>query len=90
MTRSAVYTFLSSAALNTLFDQAVDDFYMSKAHSFNSHKRQRTKLHSPLYALFKKQKKLHVHLTGGYIDTSAFWDSLSKIWLMKHALRELN
>lgn len=90
MARSAVYTSSSPAVLNTLFDQAVDDFYMSKAHSFNPCKRQRTKLHPPSHALFKKQKKLCVHSAEGYIDTSAFWDSLSKIWLMKHALRELN
>ncbi|KAL9095818.1 MAG: hypothetical protein Q9165_001815 [Trypethelium subeluteriae] len=30
------------------------------------------------------------HQTRGYIDTPAFWDNLSKVWLTKYALRELD
>ena len=86
----ACYTSPSLAAFYTLLDQVVDGFYMSKAPPCNPRKRQRTELHPPSEAPLKKQRKLDNHSGGGYINTPAFWDSLSKIWLTKHALRELN
>ena len=90
MAGSPCYTSPSPAALKTLLDQAVDGFYMSKASPCNPRKRQRTELHLPSQAPLKKQRQLDNHSGGGYIDTPTFWDSLSKIWLTKHALRELN
>ncbi|KAH0563109.1 hypothetical protein GP486_002327 [Trichoglossum hirsutum] len=68
----------------------VNDFYMSKAQFSNPRKRQRTEQHPlPSPPPSKRQKELQHH-SHGYIDTPAFWDGLSKIWLTKHALRELN
>ncbi|KAI4154575.1 MAG: hypothetical protein LQ340_001584 [Diploschistes diacapsis] len=55
----------------------------------NPRKRQRTEPHLPSPPPAKRQKKLP-HRSQGYIDTPAFWDSLSKIWLTEHALREFH
>jgi hypothetical protein len=69
---------------------SVNDSYMSEARFSNPRKRQRTKQHPlPSPPPSKRQKELQHH-SHGYIDTPAFWDDLSKIWLTKHALRELN
>jgi hypothetical protein len=65
----------------------VDDSYMSEVQLSNPRKRQRTEQHPLLSPPPSKRQK---HRSVGYIDTPAFWDSLSKIWLTKHALRELN
>jgi hypothetical protein len=63
---------------------------MSKAQFPNPRKHQRTEQHPlPSSPPSKRQKKVRHH-SHGYIDTPAFWDTLSKIWLTKHALRELN
>lgn len=37
-----------------------------------------------------KRQKTYEHHSVGYIDTPAFWDSLSKVWLTKYALRDLD
>ncbi|WEW59006.1 hypothetical protein PRK78_004474 [Emydomyces testavorans] len=79
----------SSAALRTDHDSVVDGSYMLETQLSNPCKRQRTEQHLPSPPPFKRQKKLPHHAPG-YIDTPAFWDSLSKIWLTKHALREFN
>ncbi|KAH0565141.1 hypothetical protein GP486_001474 [Trichoglossum hirsutum] len=87
MERSVAYIGPSPAADG---GPIVDDFYMFEAQYFNPHKRQHTEQHPlPSPPPSKRQKKLQ-HCSLGYIDTPAFWDSLSKIWLTKHALRELN
>ena len=59
---------------------------------FNSRKRQRTEpraLH-PDETLQHQLKRPKVHPTTGSQPSSAFWDGLSKTWLTKGALRELN
>jgi hypothetical protein len=84
---SVAYIRLSPAADS---DPVVNDFYMSEAQFSNPRERQRTEQQPlPLPPPSKRQKKLQHHSLG-YIDTPAFWDSLSKVWLTKHALRELN
>jgi hypothetical protein len=68
----------------------VDGSYMSEAQLSNPCKRQHTEQHPlPSPPLSKRQKKLHHHPLR-YIEPPTFWDSLSKIWLTKHALRELD
>jgi hypothetical protein len=87
MERSVAYIRSSPAADG---DPIIDDFYMSEAQFSNPRKRQHTEqrpLPSPPSS--KRHKKLQHHSLG-YFDTPAFWDNLSKIWLTKHALRELN
>jgi hypothetical protein len=77
----------SSAALKT-YGNVVDDSYMSEAQLSNPHKRQSSEQHPlPSQPLSKRQKLYHHSI--GYIEPPAFWDSLSKIWLTKQALREL-
>jgi hypothetical protein len=67
----------------------INDSYMSEAQLSNLCKRQHTEQHPlPSPPLSKRQKKLYHSL--GYIEPPAFWDSLSKIWLTKDALRELD
>lgn len=63
-------------------DPAADSCYMPGSQVFNPRKRQPTQLD----ALQLKRQKLN---STGY-QPPAFWDSLSKIWLTKDALRELN
>lgn len=79
----------SSAILEKFHcNPAVDGFYMSKAQISTPRKRQRVEQHPlPTSPSSTRQKFQH---SVGYIETPAFWDSLSKIWLTKHALRELN
>ncbi|MCJ1394135.1 hypothetical protein MMC18_007013 [Xylographa bjoerkii] len=55
----------------------------------NSSKRRRLEQNLPSPPPSKRQKK-HPHHSPGYIDTLAFWNSLSKVWLTKHALKEFN
>lgn len=75
------------------FDNSViNDCYMLKAHLFNSHKCQCLKqcslwLNETLQSLSKKQKLSHLSESQ---SSAAFWDNLSKIWLIKHTLKELN
>ena len=57
--------------------------------NFESIKRQHVHQHPLTMPPSSKTQKLQHHSVG-YIDTPAFWDSLSKIWLTKYALRELN
>jgi hypothetical protein len=86
MERSAAYIRPSPAADG----DPVNDFYMSEAQFSNPRKRQRTEQHPlPSPPPSKRQKELQHH-SHGYIDSPAFWDNLSKIWLTKHTLRELN
>ena len=60
---------------------------MSKAQLLNPRKRQRTEQHSlPSPPSSKRQNKLSHHS----LEPPAFWDGLSKIWLTKRALRELD
>ena len=81
----------SPPALESHRDSGVDGFYMSEAQFSNSRKRQRTEQQPLPQPPSKRQKKLQQHSSGGgYIDTPAFWDNLSKFWLTKHALREFN
>ncbi|KAF2229648.1 hypothetical protein EV356DRAFT_455391 [Viridothelium virens] len=37
-----------------------------------------------------RRQKQPSHHSPGYVSTPAFWDSLSKVWLTKHALREFD
>lgn len=71
------------------YGNAVDDSYMSETQLSNPRKRPRTEQHPlPSPPLSKRQKKLHHSF--GYIEPPEFWDSLSKIWLTRRALRELD
>ena len=83
------YNRRSSAALRTHHDPVVDGSYMPETQHSNPRKRQRTEQHLPSPPPSKRQEKLPHH-SPGYIDTPAFWDSLTKIWLTKHALKEFN
>jgi hypothetical protein len=62
---------------------------MSEAQNPNPRKRQCTEQHQLPLPLLSKRQKLQ-HCSVKHIDTPAFWHSLSKIWLTKRALRELN
>ncbi|KAF2457425.1 hypothetical protein BDY21DRAFT_343813 [Lineolata rhizophorae] len=91
MAPSVGYNHRSSAALRTHHDPVVNGSYMPESQLSNPRKRQRTGQHLLSPPPSKRQKKLPQHTAGGgYIDTPAFWDSLSKIWLTKHALREFD
>lgn len=61
-----------------------EPFYMSASQFPNPRKRQRQDLSQQPGE--KRQKLIH----SSYPPSSDFWDSLSKIWLTKHALRELD
>lgn len=88
MARSVGYNHNSSAALRRHHDPVVNGSYMSETQL--PRKRQRTEQHPPSPPASKRHKKLHYNPAGGYIDTPAFWDNLSKIWLTKRALREFD
>jgi hypothetical protein len=82
-------------SFETSKDIVVQNCYMSRPQQLaNPRKRQRAKQH-PLQLNeisqpgSKRQKKLGRHSTGSY-PPSSFWDNLSKIWLTKDALRELD
>ena len=60
---------------------------MQESQFFNSRKRQGTETGAQRPQL--KRQKL-IHPTTGLLPSSAFWNDLSKIWLTKSALRELN
>lgn len=66
-------------------------YHMSGRQVANPHKRKRTGHHQRLLpSSSKRQKTSEYRSGGGYIDTPAFWDSLSKICLTKYALREVD
>jgi hypothetical protein len=76
-----------------LTDPAVDDCYMPESQFSNPRKRHRIEqsalqLNGTSQPQLKRQKLNHP--TTGSQPPTAFWDSLSKIWLTKGALRELN
>ncbi|KAF2457518.1 hypothetical protein BDY21DRAFT_385781 [Lineolata rhizophorae] len=62
---------------------------MPESQPSNACKRRRAEERPPPSQSRPKRHKSRPY-TGGYINTPAFWDSLSKIWLTKHALRELD
>jgi len=93
MATDAGYKRCSSPALNLSRDPVVDDCSMSESQLPHPRKRQRTeqrplKLNGISQPQSKRQKLSH-HSTGSQ-PPPAFWDNLSKIWLTKRALRELN
>ena len=74
-------------------DPAVNDCYMPESQISNPSKRQRIEQSalqlSEISQPQLKRQKLNDPTTGSQ-PPAAFWDSLSKIWLTKGALRELN
>jgi hypothetical protein len=64
---------------------SVNDRYMTKQQLAQPRKRQRTEQHS---SPSKRQKRSHNSSERQTLDE--FWDGLSKIWLTKHALKELD
>lgn len=80
-------------ALSLPRDSVVDDCYMPELQLSNPRKRQRTEPHAlqlngTSQPQLKRQKPNHP--TTGTQPPSAFWDNLSKLWLTKNSLRELN
>ena len=70
----------------------INDCHMPKAQLSNSRKRQRSEqcplqLNGTSQPLSKKWRLSH---PSGSQPPAAFWDNLSKIWLTKRALRELD
>lgn len=84
----------SPPALNIPRDPVITDCYMPEIPLFNPRKRQGSEpppLHAngtSSQAQFKRPKLNHP--TIGSQPPPAFWDKLSKIWLTRGALRELN
>ena len=83
----------SAALYQPLTSLAIDDCYMPELPLSNPRKRQRTELcalqlNGASQPQLKRQKLNHP--TTGSQPTSAFWDNLSKTWLTRGALRELN
>jgi hypothetical protein len=93
MATDAGYKRCSPPALNLPRDSVINDCYMPELSLFNSRKRQRTEsraLHlSRTSQPQLKRSKLNHPITGSQ-PPSAFWDNLSKTWLTRGALRELN
>jgi hypothetical protein len=87
MVRDAGYIHWSPAALEILDNP---DLYMSEAQLSNPRKRQRTEEHPLPSPPSSKRQKLQHHSLGCTEETPAFWDGLSKIWLTKRSLKELN
>jgi hypothetical protein len=84
MASSVRYNYLPPTALETSNNTIIDDCYMSKTSQLaKPRKRQRTEQH-PSHS---KRQKLCYH-SGPY--PPEFWDDLSKIWLTKYALKELD
>ncbi len=74
-------------------DPVVDDCQMPNPQLSNPRKRQRSEqrplqLNGTSQFLSKRQKLSHP--TSGSRPPAAFWDNLSKTWLTKRALRELD
>ena len=93
MATDAGYKRCSLPALELPRDPVFDDCYMPESPLSIPRKRQRKEpcalqLNGTSQPQLKRQKLNHP--TTGSQPTSAFWDSLSKIWLTKTALRELN
>ncbi|KAL9120286.1 MAG: hypothetical protein Q9187_003157 [Circinaria calcarea] len=83
----------SPPALNLPHEPVIDDCYMPELPLSNPRKRQRTEpcalqLNGTSQPQLKRQKLNHP--TTGSQPPSAFWDNLSKTWLTRGALRELN
>ena len=83
----------SPPALNLPREPVIDDCYMPELPLSNLRKRQRTEpcalqLNGTSQPQLKRQKLNHP--TTGSQPPSAFWDNLSKTWLTRGALRELN
>lgn len=85
--------------LEELGNPVDDDIHMFEARLSNSRKRQRSEQrsepHSPqlngiAQPPLKKEKLYHPYGKARSRTPSAFYDNLSKIWLTKHALRELD
>ncbi|KAM3065768.1 hypothetical protein ACMFMG_010006 [Clarireedia jacksonii] len=87
MSRRVRYIRCSTAALETLNNPAVNHFYMSEEQLSNPRKRQRTEQNPLPSPPSSKRQKLQHH---EHVEPPEFWDSLSKVWLTKRALRELN
>ncbi|ERF69373.1 hypothetical protein EPUS_08645 [Endocarpon pusillum Z07020] len=92
MTTDAGYKRCSPPALGLLHDPVVDGCYMPESQISNPRKRQ----HTEQYALqpngtsqpqLKRQKLNHPTTRS---QPPAFWDNLSRTWLTRGALRELN
>ena len=79
--------------LGKLDAAVVEDYHMPEPQLSNPRKRQcpgqdpfqPNKTSQPL----SKRQKL-IHFTDGYQPPAAFWDNLSKLWLTRRALRELD
>ncbi|MCJ1242175.1 hypothetical protein MMC14_010182 [Varicellaria rhodocarpa] len=73
----------------------VDDIHMLDTRLSNPRKRQGSEYHSPqlngtAQPLLKKRKLNRPHDEARSRTPAAFYDNLSKVWLTKHALRELD
>ena len=83
----------SPPAFNPPHEPVINDCYMPELPLSNPRKRQRTEpcalqLNGTSQPQLKRQKLNHP--TTGSQPPSAFWDNLSKTWLTRGALRELN
>lgn len=67
----------------------VDDCHMLEARLSNPRKRHRPEQHLP-QSLLKREKLNHPHHEVRSRTPAAFYDNLSKVWLTKGALRELD
>jgi hypothetical protein len=93
MATNVAYERCSPSTLSLPHDPVVDDYCMPELQLSNPRKRQRTE---PLALQPNgtsqpqlKRQKLNHPTTRSQLP-AAFWDNLSKIWLTKTALRELN
>ncbi len=83
-----------SPKLEELDNLVADDVHMLESRLSNLRKRQHveqyaSQLSGTSQPLLKKQKLSHPIYEALYQPPAAFWDNLSKLWLTKRALREL-
>lgn len=93
MATDAGYKRCFPPALDLCHDPVFDNCYMPEIQLSNPRKRQRTEqrplqLNGTLQAQLKKQKLSYP--ATGFQPPAAFWDNLSKLWLTKGALEELD
>ena len=92
MATNVGYKRCSPSTLSLSHDPVVDDYCMPELQFSNPRKRQRTEplalqLNGISQSQLKRQRLNHPTTES---QPPAFWDNLSKIWLTKRALRELN
>lgn len=90
MTSTAGYNRLPPHAFETAGDAVVDCYMSGPQQLANPRKRQRTERPLQLNETSQPQSKRQKKLSNHDAEPPAFWDNLSKIWLTKRALRELN